>query len=288
MRGHVRKRCTWEFIVDVGPHLATGRRRQKSKSGFATKREAESALHEFIRYIEGGGDPSPERMGLGHYLHRWLEYRRARGIRARTLDGYEATSAERSCRSPSPRARKVSLAGPSRSCAIEGMGSSSIRTRSRAPSSDWQSTLGLIPPPGYTTSDTPWPPSSVDRRRTTVGGVPASCCPLAKERGQRGSRQTAIRQEPPGGSSRKARSVSRRDTTGDQHDRRRVGCGREPLGHGKSVLAGELDVSKTTSGLSAATASTAFTRSAASPITSKPSASSRARADERRPRGRRR
>jgi hypothetical protein len=86
MRGHVRKRRTWEFIVDIGPHPVTGRRRQKSKSGFATKREAESALHEVIRYIEGGGDPCPERIRLAAYLSRWLEYQRARGIRSRTLD----------------------------------------------------------------------------------------------------------------------------------------------------------------------------------------------------------
>jgi integrase len=89
MKGHVRKRRTWEFIVDAGRHPVTGRRRQKSKSGFATKREAESALHEFIRYIEGGGDPSPERIGLADYLVRWLEYQQARGIRSRTLDGYQ-------------------------------------------------------------------------------------------------------------------------------------------------------------------------------------------------------
>jgi len=56
MQGHVRKRRTWEFIVDIGRHPITGRRRQKSKSGFATKKEAESALHEFIRYVEGGGE----------------------------------------------------------------------------------------------------------------------------------------------------------------------------------------------------------------------------------------
>ncbi len=89
MRGHVRKRRTWEFIVDIGAHPVTGRRRQKSKSGFATKREAESALREFIRYVDGGGDPSPERIGLADYLERWLEYQCTRGIRSRTLDGYE-------------------------------------------------------------------------------------------------------------------------------------------------------------------------------------------------------
>ena len=89
MRGHVRKRRTWEYIVDVGPHPVTGKRRQKSKSGFATKREAESALHEFIRYVEGGGDPCPERITLAACVKRWLDYQATRGIRSRTLEVYE-------------------------------------------------------------------------------------------------------------------------------------------------------------------------------------------------------
>ena len=76
MRGHVRKRHTWEFIVDVGPHPVTGKRRQKSKSGFATKKGAESALREFIRHVEGGGDPCPERIRLVDYLCRWIGYQR--------------------------------------------------------------------------------------------------------------------------------------------------------------------------------------------------------------------
>lgn len=89
VRGHVRKRRTWEFIVDIGPHPVTGRRRQKSKSGFATKKEAESALHEFIRHVEGGGHPSPGRIRLAEYLVRWLGYQRARGVRSLTMESYE-------------------------------------------------------------------------------------------------------------------------------------------------------------------------------------------------------
>jgi integrase len=69
--------------------LATGRRRHKSKSGFATRRDAESALHEYIRDLVGGGDPCLERIALAEYLRRWLDYQRARGIRSRTLQGYE-------------------------------------------------------------------------------------------------------------------------------------------------------------------------------------------------------
>lgn len=89
MQGHVRKRHTWEFIVDIGRDPLTGRRRQKSKSGFATRREAERALHEFIMYTEGRGNPSPERISLADYLGRWLDYQRTRGSRPRTLEGYE-------------------------------------------------------------------------------------------------------------------------------------------------------------------------------------------------------
>jgi integrase len=89
VQGHVRKRHTWEFIVDIGRDPLTGRRRQKSKSGFATRRKAERAHHEFIMYIAGGGNPSPERISLADYLGRWLDYQRTRGIRPRTLEGYE-------------------------------------------------------------------------------------------------------------------------------------------------------------------------------------------------------
>ncbi len=82
------------------PHPTTGRRRQKSKSGFATRKEAESALHELIRYIEGGGNPAPDRIKLAAYLDRWLDYQRARGIRPRTLEGYEGyIRRDTSCRS---------------------------------------------------------------------------------------------------------------------------------------------------------------------------------------------
>ncbi len=89
MRGHVRKRRSWEFIVDVGRHPVTGGRRQKSKAGFHTRKEAESALREFIRSVEAGGDPCLERIELASYLGRWLDYQRVRGTRPGPLDAYE-------------------------------------------------------------------------------------------------------------------------------------------------------------------------------------------------------
>jgi integrase len=66
-----------------------GQETPEKQGGFTTKKEAESALHECIRYMEGGGDPCPERIELAAYLTRWLDYQRVRGTRARTLDVYE-------------------------------------------------------------------------------------------------------------------------------------------------------------------------------------------------------
>jgi hypothetical protein len=59
MRGHVRKCHTWEFIVGIGPHPVTGRRRPKSKSGFATKRSGSGRPREAItcfRRASGGSE----------------------------------------------------------------------------------------------------------------------------------------------------------------------------------------------------------------------------------------
>ncbi len=73
----------------MSAHPVTGKGRQKSKSRLATKKEAESAPREFIRYVEGGGDPRPARITLAARPKRWIEYQRARGIRSRTLEIYK-------------------------------------------------------------------------------------------------------------------------------------------------------------------------------------------------------
>lgn len=63
MKGHFykrgcickKKRCTcgatWTFVVDIGIEPQTGKRKQKSKSGFATKQEAEAALTSLIHEL---------------------------------------------------------------------------------------------------------------------------------------------------------------------------------------------------------------------------------------------
>jgi Arm DNA-binding domain len=49
MRGSVRKRgSTYSYWLDIGPDPLTGKRRQRTKGGFRTKRECQAALNEAI------------------------------------------------------------------------------------------------------------------------------------------------------------------------------------------------------------------------------------------------
>jgi integrase len=74
MRGHVHRRgVTWSFVVDVGRDQATGRRRQRTKGGFRTKREAEKALAELLRTLDEGTYVARDPQTLGEWLDRWLE-----------------------------------------------------------------------------------------------------------------------------------------------------------------------------------------------------------------------
>lgn len=98
MKGHVRKRRTWEFMVDVGPHPVTGGRRQKSKSGFAQKRKRKApctssfvtSTEEAIRVRSESGSP-----------RTWIGGSSTNALEVSALVPWKstkATFAERSCR----------------------------------------------------------------------------------------------------------------------------------------------------------------------------------------------
>jgi hypothetical protein len=72
MRGGTRKRGeTWTWFFDaVDP--ATGKRRQRSKGGFRTKREAQAALSEALAAYRGGTLVEPSKLTLGALLDEWL------------------------------------------------------------------------------------------------------------------------------------------------------------------------------------------------------------------------
>ncbi len=73
MRGHVYRRGeTWTYVVDIG-HDTTGRRRQTSKGGFPTKKEAQAALNVALNSLQQGTYVEPTAITVDHFLkERWL------------------------------------------------------------------------------------------------------------------------------------------------------------------------------------------------------------------------
>ena len=73
MRGHVYRRGeTWTYVVDIG-HDASGRRRQTSKGGFPTKKDAQAALNVALNSLQQGTFVEPTAITVEHFLRdRWL------------------------------------------------------------------------------------------------------------------------------------------------------------------------------------------------------------------------
>src|SRR6266508_3756352 len=88
MRGGTRKRgTTWTWYLGV-VDPATGRRRQLSKGGFRTKREAQAALNEAVAALRSGTFVEPSRLTLGAFLtEQWLPTARA-AVRPTTWTTY--------------------------------------------------------------------------------------------------------------------------------------------------------------------------------------------------------
>src|SRR5512132_4039729 len=74
MRGAVYKRgSTWTWHFDIDPDPLTGRRRQRTKGGYQTKKAAEQALAEAIGQWRSGRLPQRSTHTLSHFLQQeWL------------------------------------------------------------------------------------------------------------------------------------------------------------------------------------------------------------------------
>jgi integrase len=79
MRGHVRQRGkTWAIVYDEG-YDENGKRRQRWRGGFATKREAQSALNDVLPKLEHGDYVAPSKVTLGEFLEgEWLPSRESK------------------------------------------------------------------------------------------------------------------------------------------------------------------------------------------------------------------
>ncbi|MED0736727.1 tyrosine-type recombinase/integrase [Aneurinibacillus thermoaerophilus] len=92
MKGYFRKRGTkWSFTIDVGRDPETGKRKQKTVSGFKTKKEAEKACAEMIAQIENGEFFETSKDSFAVFLQQWLDNAAKQTTRATTFDGYKRT-----------------------------------------------------------------------------------------------------------------------------------------------------------------------------------------------------
>lgn len=84
MKGHFKKRgckcatknCTcdktWSVVIDIGKNLQTGKRQQKTLSGFKTKQEAENAVTALINEINHGTYFTESDISFKDFIDTWL------------------------------------------------------------------------------------------------------------------------------------------------------------------------------------------------------------------------
>jgi len=79
----------WRIRWELPPDPYTGERRQGSRRGFTSRKEAERALAEIVGAVNAGTYVSPSRESLATYLTSWL-----RGLRVKptTLDNYRVAA----------------------------------------------------------------------------------------------------------------------------------------------------------------------------------------------------
>lgn len=88
MRGHVTQRGTsWYYWVETGRDAA-GKRKQLSRGGFATKREAERALSAVVSTIDAGSYVGPTKETITSFFRDWLPSAKSR-MRSSTWATYE-------------------------------------------------------------------------------------------------------------------------------------------------------------------------------------------------------
>src|SRR5438132_6944 len=76
MRGTKLERSPgiWRLRVFVGSDPITGSPRQLSRTFRGTKKQADTALAEFVSSVVSGDAPVISGITLGAYLHRWLDH----------------------------------------------------------------------------------------------------------------------------------------------------------------------------------------------------------------------
>ncbi|GIP40791.1 site-specific integrase [Paenibacillus sp. J31TS4] len=89
MKGYFRKRGDkWSFTLDIGRDPITNKRKQKTASGFATKKEAQKACAELITEIErGNGTAVMAKDTVGEFMLNFLENTVQQNVAQNTYEG---------------------------------------------------------------------------------------------------------------------------------------------------------------------------------------------------------
>lgn len=88
MRGCISKRGNkWAFVVEYGKHPETGKRRQKTRSGFDTKAEAERELAKVLHELNTDTYIEPTKDDFSTYMTSWLAQKKL-SIRPGTYKTY--------------------------------------------------------------------------------------------------------------------------------------------------------------------------------------------------------
>ncbi|MGN7229824.1 Arm DNA-binding domain-containing protein [Priestia megaterium] len=77
---------TWSFTIETGVDPLTGKRKQMTRRGFATKKEAENAAKELSTQLENGLNIIDNKITLNQYLPKWLEMAAKRKVKDTTFD----------------------------------------------------------------------------------------------------------------------------------------------------------------------------------------------------------
>jgi integrase len=80
---------TWSFTIETGVDPLTGKRKQMTRRGFATKKETENAAKELSTQLENGLNIIDNKMTLNQYLPKWLEMAAKRKVKDTTFDHYQ-------------------------------------------------------------------------------------------------------------------------------------------------------------------------------------------------------
>jgi hypothetical protein len=89
MRGSIKKDgASWCVAFDLGKDPITGKRKQKRKRGFKTKKEAEKYISEQLNALDKGTYFEPSDITFSEYLDYWLENYAKPNTAVRTFEGY--------------------------------------------------------------------------------------------------------------------------------------------------------------------------------------------------------